>query len=186
MKLKFADRMEQFQPGIFNVLDDKKKELAAELQRLISLLHMSTSIYNIEAREGTDGKLYIMEVSPRGGGNCLAEITGCATGVDMIANAVRAALGMSVDRISQVGQNGFWALYVIHSAHSGIFSALEVKDEAKPFVKVVNLWVKRGDNVNAFSAANASLGTIFLCFDSLDRQQHFMSSPDSFIRVVLQ
>ena len=27
MKLRFAARMEQFQTGIFNVLDEKKKEL---------------------------------------------------------------------------------------------------------------------------------------------------------------
>ena len=45
----------------------QETELASELQRLLTLLEMRTSIYNIETRIGTDGKPYIMEVAPRGG-----------------------------------------------------------------------------------------------------------------------
>ena len=54
---------------------------------------MDTSIYNIETRIGTNGKPYIMEVSPRGGGNRLAEVLRYATGVDMITACTRAAVG---------------------------------------------------------------------------------------------
>ena len=50
---------------------------------------MRTAVYNIETREGTDGKAYIMELSPRGGGNRLAECLRYATGVDMITNMVK-------------------------------------------------------------------------------------------------
>ena len=71
-------------------------ELTDEIQRLLSLLNMKTSIYNIEVRECTDGKAYIMECSPRGGGNRLAEMLRYATGVDLITNAVRAAVGEPV------------------------------------------------------------------------------------------
>ena len=45
-----------------------QQELASEIQRLLNLLHMRTSVYNLETRRGTDGKGYLMEVSPRGGG----------------------------------------------------------------------------------------------------------------------
>ena len=64
-----------------------QKELSEELQRLISLLGMKTTIYNIETRVGADGNPYIMEVTPRGGGNRLAEMLRYATGVDMTARA---------------------------------------------------------------------------------------------------
>ena len=53
---------------------DIQKELRNELQRLFRLLKIETSIFNIETRLGTDGKAYIMEVSPRGGGNRLSEV----------------------------------------------------------------------------------------------------------------
>lgn len=70
--------------------------LKQELQRLISLLKMQTSIYNIETRVSTDGKPYIMEVSPRGGGNRLAEMVRYATGVDMIKACVQASVGNKI------------------------------------------------------------------------------------------
>ena len=53
---------------------EQEKELATEIQRLLKLLGMQTSIYNVETRIGKNGKAYIMEVSPRGGGNRLAEM----------------------------------------------------------------------------------------------------------------
>ena len=63
---------------------NKQEELASEIQRLLQLLHMNTSIYNIETRIGTDNKAYIMEVSPRGGGNRLSEMLRYATNTDLI------------------------------------------------------------------------------------------------------
>ena len=63
-------------------------ELRGELQRLITLLGLGTGLYNIETRLGTNGKTYIMEVSPRGGGNRLSEVLSMAAETDLIANAL--------------------------------------------------------------------------------------------------
>ena len=79
----------------------QESELRSELQRLLTLLHMKTAVYNIETRVGVNGKTYIMEVSPRGGGNRLSEMVRYSTGVDMITAGVRAAVGDSVDGIEQ-------------------------------------------------------------------------------------
>ena len=86
-----------------------EEELSSELQRLITLLKMKTTIYNIESRVGTDGKPYIMEVTPRGGGNRLAEMLRFASGVDMITAAVRAAVGDTIYGVEQKPYDGFWA-----------------------------------------------------------------------------
>ena len=59
---------------------EQEKYLTSEIQRLLNLLHMKSSIYNIETMVGINGKPYIMEVSPRGGGNRLAEMLRNATG----------------------------------------------------------------------------------------------------------
>lgn len=48
---------------------DEEKYLTSEIQRLISLLGMKTCVFNVETRVATNGKPYIMEMSPRGGGN---------------------------------------------------------------------------------------------------------------------
>ena len=76
---------------------EHEDELTSEIQRLLTLLDMQSSIYNIETREGVDGKAYIMEASPRGGGNRLAEMIRYASGVDMIKVAVQAAVGLPIE-----------------------------------------------------------------------------------------
>ena len=62
-----------------------------------------------------------MELSPRGGGNRLAEMLRYATGVDLITNAVRAAVGLDVEGIEQRPYNGHWAEVILHSDKTGIF-----------------------------------------------------------------
>lgn len=140
--------------------------LSAEIQRLVSLLGLTTSIYNIETRVCTDGKPYIMELSPRGGGNRLAEMVRHATGVDLVTNAVRAAVGMPVVGVEQKPYNGHWAEVILHASEDGVFQRLEVVPELQKNAVEVDLWVKPGDAVHAFRAANDAIGTLVLKFDT--------------------
>lgn len=153
-----------------------EQELASELQRLITLLGMQTSIYNIETRLGVDGKPYIMEVSPRGGGNRLAEVVRCATGVDMITNAVRGALGMPIEEVGTWEYNGHWAEIMLHSYHNGTFQSLEISGDVQPFVRDLSLWVKEGDMIHEFESARYAIGSLILCFPDeqmmLDKLAH--------------
>ena len=133
----------------------------------MTLLGMKTSIYNVETRIGIDGKPYIMEVSPRGGGNRLAEMVRFATGVDLITNAVRAAVGDSVTDVEQKPYNGHWAELVLHTQKDGRFVMLDIdKDFYSEYVRQVDLWVKEGDYVSSFKGANDAIGTLVLNFGS--------------------
>lgn len=165
---------------------EHEKELTNEIQRLLSLLNMKTSIYNIETREGTDGKAYIMEVSPRGGGNRLAECLRYATGVDLITNSVRAAVGLPVEDIEQKQYNGCWAEIILHSDKSGVFESLWIADEIKDSIVERDLWIEEGTNISGFSAANEAIGTLVLRFDTESRLQEVMSDTNKYIRVVLK
>ena len=166
--------------------EEIERELSSELQRLISLLGMQTSIYNIETRLGQDGKPYIMEISPRGGGNRLAEVVRYATGVDMITDSVRAALGMPVEKIKSWSYNGNWAEVILHSYQDGIFHELEISDEVKPYVRDLDLWVKSGDEIHAFSSARYAIGTVILCFPSEEIMLEKLNSQQSWLKVHLK
>ena len=96
-----------------SISNKHQDELKSEIQRLIKLLGMKTAVYNIETRESTDGKAYIMEMSPRGGGNRLSECLRYATGVDMITNMVKYSVGLPIDEIEQKDYSGYW-LSLIH------------------------------------------------------------------------
>jgi hypothetical protein len=126
-----------------------------------------------------------MEVSPRGGGNRLAEMIKYATGEDMIMASVKAAIGDTSYELSQAVYKGCWAEYIIHSEKRGIFKELYIDDELKKYVKEVNLWKKQGETVHEFSSANFSYGTIVLQFDSQIELEDAMKNIDKKIRMVL-
>lgn len=179
-----------YTPAAYNwpasISDEHQKELTSEIQRLLKLLNMRTSIYNIETRESTNGKAYIMECSPRGGGNRLAEMLRYATGVDLIKNAVRAAIGEPVEGVKQKPYNGAWAEIILHSDKSGVFKRLEISDEIKANVIEEDLWIKEGAKVGGFSAANEAIGTLVLRFDTQEEMLTQMDRIDELVSVITE
>ncbi len=165
---------------------EHQEELTAEIQRLLKLLDMKTSIYNIEVRECTNGKPYIMEVSPRGGGNRLAECLRYATGVDLIDGAVRAAVGMPVENIEQRDYNGYWAEIILHSEKPGVFDRLWISEEIQENVVENDLWIKEGMKVGGFSGANEAIGTLILRFENEERLNEVLYNQQDFVRVILK
>lgn len=164
---------------------EHQKELALELQRIINILNLKTSIYNIETREGIDGKAYIMECSPRGGGNRLAECLEYATGVKLIENVVRASLGMDILDIEQKPYDGFWAEVILHSDSEGVFEDFWISDEIKDSVVEKDLWVSKGDLVKSFTAANFAIGTLILRFENDEKLQNVMTNTDKYMKVIV-
>ena len=161
----------------------QESELRSELQRLLSLLHMQTSIYNVETRIGKNGKPYIMEVSPRGGGNRLAEMVRYSTGMDMITAAVRSAVGDPIGEVVQQPLNGHWAEVILHSQQDGTFQELSLSKEIKPFVYEEDLWVKPGDQVSSFIGANDAIGTFVLKADSAEKIESFVGNIACFLAI---
>ena len=145
-----------------------QEELTSEIQRLMHLLNMRTGIYNIETCVA-NGKPYIMEISPRGGGCKIAELQKLAFGVDLIENEVRKAVGLPLIEIIQTECNGYWCEVIIHaqSGQGGIFKGLYIDpDVRKNNVRIIDMAVSEGDIVHPFTGANMSLGDMFLRFDS--------------------
>ena len=163
--------------------------LTKETQRLMTLLKMRTGIYNIETCVGNDGKPYIMEVSPRGGGCKIAEIQKMAYGIDLIELEVRKAVGLPLPEVSQCECNGVWCEFVIHArpGQKGIFKELLIdKDVREKYVKVIDLTAKPGDVVHPFTGANMSLGDMFLRFDSREELNSVMQKSNDWMKIVLE
>lgn len=165
---------------------EQEAELRSELQRLITLLGLNTSLYNIETRVGTDGIPYIMEVSPRGGGNRLSECLKLATGQDLIKNAVLAALGEPCEPLTESGYQGAWAEVILHSTENGRFSSIEIDPSYKSFVEELDLWVKPGDPVQGFHGANETIGTMILKFDSVSQLDRAMETISQWVHINLE
>lgn len=164
---------------------EHQAELQGEIQRLIKLLKMRTAVYNIETREGIDGRTYIMEVSPRGGGNRLSECLRYATGVNMITNMVKYSVGLPVDEITQKSYNGYWAEIILHSDRPGVFKELWMSEEIAGNVVERDIWIEEGTSVGGFSAANEAIGTLILKFENEERLQEVLTNQAKYVNVIL-
>ncbi len=165
---------------------DKQIELRNEIARIVKLLHMGTSIYNIETRVGTDGKAYIMECAPRGGGNRLSEMLELITGQDLIGNNIRWALGMPLLPMKDPEYHGIWAEYVLHSYKDGLFRSVKINpDFEKEHIKQKDIWVEKGNEVHVFSGANRAIGTLVMQFDYYEEAEEALAHPERWLTLEL-
>lgn len=168
---------------------DAQRYLTKEIQRLMRLLNMRTGIYNIESCVGIDGKPYIMEVSPRGGGCKIAEIQQLATGIDLIEAEVKSALGQEITDLKTPKFDGVWCEMVIHNTcgKAGVFKELVIdKDVRKKYLKVIDMATQSGDYVETFTGANKALGDMFLRFGSREECDKIISKVDEWLRIILE
>jgi len=173
-----ADAANPYAPSAYtwpSTFPEHEAYLTNELQRLMDLLHMHTSVFNIETRIATDGKPYIMECTPRGGGNRLCEMLRYATGVDMITAQVRAAVGDVVKNIEQKLYNGHWAEVILHAPKAGRFAGIKIAESIQAEVIERDLWVTEGDIVEPFRGANDAIGTLVLRFENKDEMEYAIS-----------
>lgn len=160
--------------------------LTSEIQRLITLLGLKTVVYNIETRIGTNSKPYIMELTPRGGGNRLCEMLRYATGVDMITAITRAMVGDPIEPIKQKPYNGHWAEIILHADQDGVFDHLEISKDLSAEVVEEDLWVKQGDKVESFVGANNAIGTLVLKFQTAEELEKAITNQREWLKVVVK
>ena len=160
--------------------------LREDLQRMSDLLGFRTGIYNVEARIAADGTPYILEVSPRGGGNRLAEFISKVTGTDLIKATVQATLGRSIDADWNQDIEGFWVQRMLFDRNGGIFKDMEVTDPPGGAVRDLTVWAAPGDQVEPFDHASFAFGTVWIQFTDRDDAQRFLADPSQSLRTVLE
>lgn len=166
---------------------EQEDYLTSEIQRLITLLGLKTVVYNIETRIGTNGKPYIMELTPRGGGNRLCEMLRYATGVDMITAITRAIVGDPIIKtIEQKPYNGHWAEIILHADKAGKFECLEINKDFTAEIIEEDLWVKVGDKVDSFEGANNAIGTLVLKFQTEEELENAIVNQQNWLKVVVK
>ena len=166
---------------------EQEEYLTSEIQRLITLLNLKTCVYNIEVRVAPNGKPYIMELTPRGGGNRLCEMLRYATGVDMITAVTRAMVGDPIlEPIEQKPYNGHWAEIILHADNDGVFDHLEISKDLPAEIVEEDLCVVKGDKVEGFEGANNAIGTLVLKFQTPEELEKAITNQRSWLKVVVK
>ncbi len=166
---------------------EQEEYLTSEIQRLITLLNLKTCVYNIEVRVAPNGKPYIMELTPRGGGNRLCEMLRYATGVDMITAITRAMVGDPIlEPIEQKPYNGHWAEIILHADKDGVFDHLEISKDLPAEIVEEDLWVENGDKVEGFEGANNAIGTLVLKFQTAEELEKAITNQRDWLKVMVR
>ena len=161
-------------------------DLTEQLQRLFTLLGVKTGIYNVESRVCSNGKAYIMEVSPRGGGNRIAELQDMATNQSLIRAEICKALSLPLDEITAPEYDGVWCNYILHSSVEGTLESIDINpDFEQKYIKDKGFIVENGDHIVPFTGANTSLGTLFLRAETREELDRELANINNNVRIIL-
>lgn len=166
--------------------DWAQKEIRSELQRMAGLLGLKDGIFNVETRVATDGKAYIMECAPRGGGNRLAEMLRFATSgkTDLIRASVQAAMGLQIDAAKEAPLDGFWYQQMLHSKKDGVYKGVRyAKGFFEEHVVDEQIWTEEGMRVKEFSSANFAFGSLIMRFETKEELIEFENNGDKYVQV---
>lgn len=171
----------------YNMPATVQDKIHAEIQRLLTLLHMRTTTYNFDMRIDKDYNVYLMEVAPRDGGNYIPDVIRYATGVDLVECAVRAAMGDPIDLPADRTPHGFYAYYAVHSLADGTLREIHINPQVEANHILENHIIAHpGDAIRAFTGANTTLGILLMRFDSMDQMLHMMDHSEEWIQVELE
>ncbi len=158
--------------------------LAADLQRLISLLGMKSNAYNVEAIYGVDGKVYILELGARSGGSLIPQVTALATGVDMVPYVIKAAMGEDCTDLKMAPVSGFWSNYMAHSNETGLYDGIEYGKEfgEKHLVDYVTD-IRLGDPIHKYRDAQDCVGELILRYESQEEMFDIIENMDRYFKI---
>ena len=163
-----------------------QKDVKEQLQRLGNLLHFGTGLFNVEWRVCKDGKVYLMEVSPRAGGNRLAEILNYATDVDIIEAEVSKAIGDAIPPVHEPNYKGYYCILVLHADKPGLFEDVVINDRFKGEIIEKEIRVNKEVKVEAFSGANNAIGTLFLRFNNREEMDFALTHQHDWLTINIE
>lgn len=161
--------------------DETKNKISNEIERACRLSGLSNLSFNLEVMIGKDGKIYLMELGPRNGGNCIPEVITQYSGVDMVGLAVEAAMGNTLP-INPQEDDCFHAYYAMHSEFPGRYRGYKVSEDFPGEVTLSYIFLQPGDRIGRFLGSNEEVGVLLLRFKSRDDMSKFFSAPQRYIQ----
>ena len=145
---------------------------------------MQTDLYNIESRYCSNGKTYIMEMTPRAGGNRLAEVVKMVSGQDMITPYIKACVDMPYEEPINPTFDECYAEYIIHSNKQGILKSIEIDSGfGRDHIIDAQIWVRRGQEIQKFSSGSDALGSVVLRFKHIEEAERAVTHPEKWLRM---
>ena len=152
-----------------------------KLQRVLNLLPRFRGTFNFDIIN-VGGEPFLIEVTPRSGGNFLSQAIQIAYGVDLTAASVESQCRTDF-QLPKGGLSGFAGCFVLHSRQYGKFVAVDIDPTIEPNIVRKYVTAKVGQFVSPFVGGDQSLGVILLRFASRKEMILKMKNINHLIRV---
>lgn len=163
--------------------EEKQVVVRNELQKVIDLLKINRGALNIEVMFDKNGKLYIIEMGPRNGGNMIPELLKMVTGVDLVKATVEVALDNKKINVGYTPSNVYYSTYILHSSQNGKLKCVDFKDEIQGNIIDKVVYKELGEEVEVFDGSNKAIGIIFLKYSSLVELKYKTKHMEQFIDI---
>ncbi len=155
-----------------------------EVSRLIKKSGFVNGAVNIEVRINKEGKIYIVEIGPRSGGNFVPQVINYATGFDMV-KATLDVLSNNKIKINQ-GRNNFCMYYIVNTDKEGKLEKLSIEDELKPFIKEFHHYKHKGDKIESCQNSGTVIGLIILQFNNRNSMDFYISRMEKYVKIKIR
>lgn len=157
----------------------------ADIQRLLSLLRIERGALNFDIRVDRQGRIFLIEIGPRNGGNLLPQVIQRATGVDLNDYIFRSALDLDCSDLTMAPIVGYHGSYVLHTNRDGIFRGVAFSDAIEPHIRAREIWATPGQPVRRFDGSHQTLGLLMLEFESFAQMRDAMLHMEQHVAVLL-
>ncbi|EHO08784.1 hypothetical protein HMPREF9714_02155 [Myroides odoratimimus CCUG 12901] len=161
-----------------------KRKIFKEIERALSLLRVQNLSFNLEVMLDKQGRVYLMEIGPRNGGNFIPQVIESLTGVSLVDLALKSAVG-EIDKVSvfeTISQCCF-GYYAVHSNKVGKLNNIKYLLPSTISIIDSSMFKKTGDLVEKFNGSNCTIGILVLKFLNKEVMIDFYNNVDKYIQV---
>ncbi len=160
------------------------EKVEQEVARFIELVNFRQGGINIEARIDSKGKVYLIEVGARNGGNFTPDVIHKATNFNFVDAALSIALGESLPSFSIKATENY-AYLILHSTEEGVLKEIVLSKELEHIIVDKYIYIKKGELVHSFKGANAAVGVLIVRFENEAHLRKVLTSFSSLYEIIL-
>lgn len=164
---------------------DEIKSVEEEVQHFISAVGYRQGGIDIEARiSARDGKVYLIEVGPRNGGDYVPFAIQYASGFSFVDAWLDCVLGENVAN-TKIEKKGYYCYIVIHAKQSGILNSIYISDSLQKRILERYDYLKPGQEIGQCTSSKYTAGIILAGFESNEEMQDIVENIDSHCKVIV-
>ena len=162
------------------------QEISRQVEAIVNAAGYSYGPVNIEARISADGRVYVIEVGPRNGGNFVPIIQHRLSGFDFVGRIIATALGAGWQSDCPNGREEVGAHFILHADRAGRYAGVSVSEEAGRHVFFRSIFKQEGETVQRFVGSNTTVGVFLLQFDSVTERDSIMNAAESHFKICIR